>query len=105
LRGAASLLSRNDRPAILFEHNPTSLAQRGADLSTLYGLLSDYDIYYIDDLRGQLLPFGSPVESIDHMDWICNVFAAPRGEASAARWSEALRRARHKLERPGRQSS
>jgi FkbM family methyltransferase len=105
LRGAAGLLSRSDRPAILFEHNPTSLAQRGADLGSLYALLSAYVVYYIDDLRGQLLPFGSPVESFDRIDWICNMFAAPRGEAPAARWSEALRRARHALERRGRRSS
>jgi FkbM family methyltransferase len=105
LRGATRLLSRSDRPAILFEHNPTSLAQRGADLGALYRLLSDYVVYYIDDLRGQLLPFGSPVESVEGVDWICNIFAAPRGEVAAARWSEALRRARHSLERRERRSS
>lgn len=105
LRGAAGLLSRSDRPAILFEHNPISLAQRGADLGSLYRLLSDYVVYYIDDLRGQVLPFGSPIESFDGIDWICNIFAAPRGDASAARWSEALRHARHSLERREQRSS
>jgi hypothetical protein len=105
LRGAARLLSRDDRPAILFEHNPTSLAQCGADLGALYGLLNDYAVYYVDDLRGQLLPFGSAVESVHSIDWICNIFAVPLGETPAARWAQALNRARQRLEPQGRLSS
>ncbi|HLJ70380.1 MAG TPA: FkbM family methyltransferase [Roseiarcus sp.] len=97
LRGAAALLSQRDPPAILFEHNPVSLAQCGVGIAALYQLLADYTFYYIDDLRGQIAPMGSPVVSFGRIDWICNIFAAPRGAASAARWAAALRHAQQRL--------
>ena len=97
LRGASDLLSRNDPPAILFEHNPIALAQCGATVSELYGLLSRYTFFYVDDLRGQLLPLGTPVTHVQKFDWICNIFAAPRNERSLARWENALARAQQRI--------
>ncbi|GEM_PF-1092708 len=97
LRGATRLLSQRDRPAVLFEFNPISLAQCGAEVGALYELLSDYALYYIDDLRGQVLPFGSPVSAFERIDWICNIFAVPRDEASFARWASALSDARQRI--------
>jgi FkbM family methyltransferase len=97
LQGAARLLARTDRPAILFEFNPISLAECGATAEALIALLADYTLYYVDDLRGQLLPFGSPVSEIDAIHWICNLFAAPRSEAGAARWASTLAHAHRRL--------
>lgn len=99
LRGAGRLLSRSDRPAIIFEHNPTALSECGVGVDALYSLLKGYDVYYVDDLRGQLLPFGNAVEAVQRIDWICNMFAVPHGDVHAARWAETLNRARHRLER------
>jgi FkbM family methyltransferase len=101
LRGATDLLSRSDPPAILFEHNPISLAQCGARTDALYDLLADYSFYYIDDLRGQMMPLGNPLSSFRSIDWICNIFAAPRGAAYSARWAAALRVAEQRLQGHG----
>src|SRR5256885_3369477 len=42
LLGARGLLSREDRPSILFEHNPVALSERGIAPRCLSGLLSGY---------------------------------------------------------------
>lgn len=76
LRGAKDLLTR-DRPAILFEYNPGSGYAETTDLLR-NGPLDGYVLYYIDDLAGQLLPFGSAVDGLESINWICNLFAVPR---------------------------
>jgi len=90
LRGAQRLLSRSDRPAILLEYNPVTLRECGVSTRTLLDLLSGYALYYVDDLRGQQIPFGSPVRDAEKIDWICNLFAVPLAENSARRWQSAL---------------
>jgi FkbM family methyltransferase len=91
LRGATSLLSRtDDRPAILFEFNPWALSLRGESSEVVAGLLPGYEFYYVDDLSGQKLPFGSKVAELRRIDWICNLFALPEGEDSDKRWRSAL---------------
>jgi hypothetical protein len=75
IRGAGDVISRN-RPAILFEHNP----ERGcAETAALFreGPLQDYELYYVDDLRGQLKPFCSMVEDVNELWWICNLLGIP----------------------------
>jgi FkbM family methyltransferase len=88
LRGGRRCLERADRPAILFEYDARSLAHRGETGESLAEGLVGYDLYYVDDLRGQLLPFGSPVASFEGIDWICNLFAVPEG--ADLRWTTAL---------------
>jgi FkbM family methyltransferase len=95
LRGAQALLSRPDRPAILFEFNPTTLAQRGASVHTLLTLLHGYALYYVDDLRAQKIPFGSPIQDAEKIDWICNLFAVPLSEFSTCRWAYVLKHSAH----------
>jgi FkbM family methyltransferase len=101
LRGARGMLSRPDRPAILFEHNPVTLTEAGASLGGLVDLLSGYALHYVDDLRGQQIPFGDPADPAK-IDWTCNLFAVPRAEASAARWASVLARLRHRQAPPAR---
>ena len=64
LRGARGLLSRPDRPAILFEHNPITLTEAGASLGGLVDLLPDYALHYVDegprDGRPVVLVHGNP---------------------------------------------
>ncbi|GAC1341357.1 MAG: hypothetical protein NVSMB26_29520 [Beijerinckiaceae bacterium] len=100
LRGAQQLLSRADRPGILFEHNPATLAQCGTNAGSLHELLNGYELFYVDDLAAQKLPFGSLVRDAGQIDWICNLFAVPRDEAAAAKWDSALSEARHQIENP-----
>lgn len=90
LRGARSLLTRAARPAIVFEYNPMTLAERGAHTRELAELLAGYDFFYVDDLEGQRLRFGAPVADLEDVDWICNIFAAPRQAVESGRWSLAL---------------
>ena len=94
LRGARSLLSRPDRPAILFEHNPVALMESGYSLRSLIDLLPGYAFHYVDDLAGQKIPFGHPIE-VEEIDWTCNLFAVPLAESSANRWASVLARAQH----------
>ncbi len=100
LRGARHLLSRDDRPAILFEHNPVTLSEQGATTRALAELLSGYEFYYVDDLQNQTLPFGSRVADIGRINWICNMFAVPRGDAAHAKWRAALALAQSQLGTP-----
>lgn len=97
LSGARRLLSGPDRPAIAFEHNPVALAECGTHAGAFLELLPDYAFHYVDDLAGQLRPFGSPVADLGQIGWICNLFAVPRGPAAAARWAAALDYARGRL--------
>jgi hypothetical protein len=53
LRGARGLLSRPDRPAILFEYNPVTLTECGASVHSLLDLLPGYALHYVNDLAGQ----------------------------------------------------
>jgi FkbM family methyltransferase len=97
LRGARRLLSGERRPAIAFEHNPVALAECGASAHSLRELLAGYAFYYIDDLDGQKLPFGSAVADLGQVDWTCNLFAAPASKASDARWASVLSDAQSRL--------
>ena len=95
LRGAANVIVRT-RPAILFEHNP----QRGcAETAALLrdGLLRGYRLFYVDDLRGQILPFGRAIDDIAKIDWICNLFAIH--EDSSARCAAVFAAASKRLDR------
>ena len=85
LRGARGLLSRPDRPAILFEQNPITLRESGVSVRALRDLLPGYRLHYVDDLRGQKIPFGEPIQDADEIDWICNLFAVPLTESSSRR--------------------
>jgi FkbM family methyltransferase len=90
LRGAHGLISRPDRPAILFEYNPTTMSESGASAGSLRDLLAGYALHYVDDLRGQAIPLGGPVRDLEAIDWICNLFALPFGDDSGRRWASVL---------------
>jgi FkbM family methyltransferase len=97
LRGARRLLAAESRPALLFEHNPKTLSENGLTTEALAAELSRYAFYYVDDLDGQVLPFGSAVPELGGIDWTCNLFAAPLNDALEARWASTLRDARAML--------
>jgi len=89
-RGAQNLLSRPDRPAILFECNSAALAQCGESVATLIDLLRGYALYYVNDYCGQKIPFGHPVEKPDKIDSVCNLFAVPATDSATRRWASVL---------------
>jgi len=89
-RGAQRLLSRPDRPAILFECNAATLVQCGESVATLTDLLGGYALYYVNDYCGQKIPFGDPVENPANIDWVCNLFAVPVTDSASRRWASVL---------------
>jgi FkbM family methyltransferase len=97
LRGADTLLSRADRPAIHFEYNFATAAQSDESLESFPRLLAGYKLHYVDDLSGQKLPFGAPLSAakLKTIDWLCNLFAVPEGEES--RWGLALADAQRRI--------
>jgi FkbM family methyltransferase len=86
LRGAQNILTQPLRPAILFEFNPLTLLETGSSVGSFTRYLTGYAIYYVDDFEGQKIPFGSCVERIAGIDWVCNLFAVPDDEQSRERW-------------------
>jgi FkbM family methyltransferase len=97
LRGARALLSREDRPALLFEYNPVALAERGANAQAFEHLLSGYSLRYVDDFEGQRRPFGAIIARLNDLDWPCNLFAVPLAEGTWERWAETITRANNML--------
>jgi FkbM family methyltransferase len=99
LRGADTLLSQPDRPAIHFEYNPSTTAQSGESLEAFPKLLSGYNLYYVDDLSGQKFPFGSAINAsaLKAVDWLCNLFAVPKEEESQSRWAVTLADAQRRI--------
>jgi FkbM family methyltransferase len=93
LRGARDLLTTH-RPAIVFEYNPSCSRN---EITTLLhtGPLDRYLLYYVDDLEGQLLPFGSAVDSFEDISWVCNLFAVP--EECLDRWFATIDKARERI--------
>jgi hypothetical protein len=65
--------------------------ESGYSLRTLTDLLPGYALHYVDDLAGQKIPFGHPIE-VEQIDWTCNLFAVPLAESSANRWASVLAR-------------
>ena len=45
--------------------------------------LTGHILYYVDDLRAQMLPFGEMVENLRRISWICNLFAVPSHDFSS----------------------
>ena len=97
LRGAKALLSQADRPALLFEFNPSTLSEWGENPRYHDEILSGYALRYVDDLEGQQLAFGSTVTQLSEIRSICNLFAIPRVPGWCARWESAIQCARRKL--------
>ena len=95
LRGAQALLSGAEPPAVLFEHNPITLAECGVDARALHRLLAGYTLYYVDDYEGRQIPFGTPITDIGQLQWVCDVFAVPPG--ASALWKSAFARAQERL--------
>lgn len=89
-RGAQRLLSRPDRPAILFECNSATLTECGESVATLIKQLCGYALYYVNDYCGQKIAFGDPIENSDKIDWVCNLFAVPVTETASRRWASML---------------
>lgn len=101
-RGAQRLLSRPDRPAILFECNPRMLAECAETVATLIDRLRGYALYYVNDYCGQKIAFGDPIENAEAIDWVCNLFAVPRTESAARRWASALQHCQQRSSAAGR---
>jgi len=74
----------------LFEQNPITLRESGVSVRALRDLLPGYRLHYVDDLRGQKIPFGEPIQEADEIDWICNLFAVPLAESSSKRMMSVL---------------
>ena len=97
LRGAQGMLSRIDRPALVFEYYPDTLRQCGADPAEFHELLPGYALYYVDDFEGQRMPMGRPIDRLEEIDWGCNLFAVPLSEGGSARWTTSLHAAEHRI--------
>lgn len=93
-RGAQKVLSRPDRPAILFECNPKALAECGESVATLTDPLRGYALYYVNDYCGQKIPLGDPIENPGKIDWVCNLFAVPLTESAGRRWASVSKHCR-----------
>jgi FkbM family methyltransferase len=98
LRGAQGMLSRLDRPALVFEYYPEALQQCDVEPESFYELLSGYTLYYVDDFEGQKMPFGRPIDRLEEIQWGCNLFAVPLVEGCSARWASALKSAHHRIQ-------
>lgn len=98
LRGAQQMLSRAEPPAIVIEISPMMLAECSESVGGLEKLLSGYSFHYIDDIVGQKLPYGSPVTSLDELQWTCNLLAIPKMEGFSSRCSSAFDDARRILQ-------
>jgi len=87
------MLSRPDRPAILFECNSATPGECGESVAGLIELLCGYGyaLYYVNDYCGQKIPFGNPIEKPDTIGWVCNLFAVPVTEAATRRWATVLK--------------
>ena len=59
-------------------------------MRALLDLLLGYRLHYVDDLRGQIIPFGEPIQEADEIDWICNLFAVPLAKSSSKRMMSVL---------------
>ncbi len=77
LRGAAELLRGGAPPAICFEWNPLTMAEMNVRSTELPELLSNYQLYYVDDFEGQRFELGKEVPSLSAIKWVCNIFAVP----------------------------
>jgi FkbM family methyltransferase len=97
LRGAAHLLASSEPPVILFEFNPITLAECGEDVDTLAACLTGHILYYVDDIHGQMLPFGELVEDLRKISWSCNLFAVPRADAAVRCWAAVSGHVRQRL--------
>ena len=91
------MLSRIDRPALVFEYYPDTLRQCGADPAEFHELLPGYALYYVDDFEGQRMPMGRPIDRLEEIDWGCNLFAVPLSEGGSARWTTSLHAAEHRI--------
>ncbi len=98
LRGARGLLSGPDRPAVIFEYNPLTLAEIGATAHSFHELLVGYELYYVDDFEGQKIPLGSQITRVEEVQWVCNLFAVPIAEAASAQWNAALKQTMRRLD-------
>jgi hypothetical protein len=67
------------------------VAECGVSVPTLLNLLTSYALHYVDDIRGQKIPFGDPIQGAEKIDWICNLFAVPLAESAARRWASVLK--------------
>lgn len=85
-RGAQSLLSGLEAPAILFEFNPLTLTEVGSSTQAIADALPGYAFFYVDDFEGQKIPSGSRVDAITSLTHTCNLFAVPDKDLSSARW-------------------
>jgi FkbM family methyltransferase len=90
LRGARGLLSRPDRPAILFEYNPVTLTECGAQC-TACSTCCRATRFTMSTTLLDKIPFGGRVQHVEEIDWICNLFAVPLTEYSASRWASILK--------------
>jgi FkbM family methyltransferase len=97
LRGARRLLSREDRPAVLFEYNPDTLMECDAAVDAFHELLAGYALYYVDDFEGRKKPLGSRIARVEDTQYACNLFAVPLVEGATQRWTAALEYARRQL--------
>lgn len=98
LRGATNVLSGGDAPGICLESNPVALNECNSSVRELSEQLTAYELFYVNDFEGQRLSFGHPVDDLNSIDWVCNIFAVPRAPLAKRRWSEAVSEATEMLD-------
>lgn len=101
LRGAKQIIEGSRPPAIALEFSPRMLAECGASVEGLIGLLHQYQFYYVDDIVGQKRAYGSIVESLLDIGWTCNLFAVPDTDNYAERCAAAFAYAEQSLDMGG----
>ncbi|HUR41140.1 MAG TPA: FkbM family methyltransferase [Verrucomicrobiae bacterium] len=87
LKGATSLLKGPAPPYVAFEFNPLTLSEMGHKGRDIEELLEGYALHYVDDFESQRHPVGMPLQSLDGIDWVCNVIAVPK--RAVGRWDAA----------------
>jgi FkbM family methyltransferase len=86
LIGARALLNGASRPALMFEYNPNTLRQTGAEIAEFDRLQAGYTFFYIDDFeQPHRIAFAAEIRELAAIDWACNIFAVPVPE-QLPRW-------------------
>lgn len=93
LKGGKEVLSKDDRPALQFEFNPTTLRETKVNIDELNKCLSGYEFFFVEDVDNvQNLPFklGDPIKDLNTINSVINIFAVPKHEEMKQKWSCAV---------------
>jgi FkbM family methyltransferase len=89
-KGGRNVLSNQEPPALCFELNPLTLSEAGSNAAELGEQICHYEFYYISDFEHQRAEFGAQIGDLKTIDWVCNIFAAPKTETARHRSRVAI---------------